>query len=637
MRVGQRTSGGEEPYLFHDTSNPFSSVRPWNSRSSGIFVISFLSRKLGLNVNTNLGGNMGLYGSSIKGNGDHSVFSYELDSEASRDSFLMLLENHLPDDNFIFIGTIRNTHSDSISTEMLNSRGITGKSIVETLKERGSVMIDSLAKTGKENFGIIYNNENLELIDEGLSKDDYVYTYLTTRDYVQSGELKTPAIGPVKKWDKIQWKHKEAAGTQKVRMSVDLADNTQQQNIINLTDVDTYEQELTENEIEPNHKLSITYNPIDSTDRVLSPIEKMKVNYVPLPDLILSSVAGTQTIDSVESGQFLDLTFVPVVYSTEVFEDSVDIRIRLSNTQGVVRDITEKILLTSSTSESMLNKLNTGDLSGLYNIEITINYEETIAESRYTNNSIYKSIFVLSDHINPLLDLTFDGTKILSGQLVAANPNIVIAAKDDNKFKLLDDINLFKLMLKKPGENSFSEINLLTEEFHFEPAQNSDKNEATIEWNPEFTISGDYELSINVKDVDGNSAGGQDRIVQFKVITENSISNLVNYPNPFSDRTRFVYTLTGYNVPYNYKIEIYTISGKLIREITKEELGILRVGTHLTDYEWDARDRYGNRLANGVYLYRLVILDEDLEQVKHYESQVDKYSKANFSKMVITK
>lgn len=112
---------------------------------------------------------------------------------------------------------------------------------------------------------------------------------------------------------------------------------------------------------------------------------------------------------------------------------------------------------------------------------------------------------------------------------------------------------------------------------------------------------------------------------------------MVNYPNPFSDRTRFVYTLTGYNVPYNYKIEIYTISGKLIREITKEELGILRVGTHLTDYEWDARDRYGNRLANGVYLYRLVILDEDLEQVKHYESQVDKYSKANFSKMVITK
>jgi hypothetical protein len=49
-----------------------------------------------------------------------------------------------------------------------------------------------------------------------------------------------------------------------------------------------------------------------------------------------------------------------------------------------------------------------------------------------------------------------------------------------------------------------------------------------------------------------------------------------------------------------------TITGKVVREITKDELGPLHVGTNITEFKWDGTDMYHQRLANGVYLYHVV-------------------------------
>ena len=46
---------------------------------------------------------------------------------------------------------------------------------------------------------------------------------------------------------------------------------------------------------------------------------------------------------------------------------------------------------------------------------------------------------------------------------------------------------------------------------------------------------------------------------------------MINYPNPFSTSTRFVFTLTGSEVPDNMMIQIMTITGKVIREITNAD------------------------------------------------------------------
>jgi flagellar hook assembly protein FlgD len=94
--------------------------------------------------------------------------------------------------------------------------------------------------------------------------------------------------------------------------------------------------------------------------------------------------------------------------------------------------------------------------------------------------------------------------------------------------------------------------------------------------------------------------------VVFQVIAKPMVSNLLNYPNPFSTSTAFVFTLTGSEIPEQFKIQILTITGRVVREITQEELGPIHIGRNITTYKWDGTDQFGQPLGNGVYLYRVV-------------------------------
>ena len=64
--------------------------------------------------------------------------------------------------------------------------------------------------------------------------------------------------------------------------------------------------------------------------------------------------------------------------------------------------------------------------------------------------------------------------------------------------------------------------------------------------------------------------------VTFHVENASTISNFYPYPNPFSSSTKFVFTLSGRYIPDDLKIQIMTVTGKVVREITKEELGLAR-------------------------------------------------------------
>ena len=59
------------------------------------------------------------------------------------------------------------------------------------------------------------------------------------------------------------------------------------------------------------------------------------------------------------------------------------------------------------------------------------------------------------------------------------------------------------------------------------------------------------------------------------------------------------------------------------------------MGTHRTDYTWDGTDTYGQRLANGVYLYRVVAKNANGEDYERYDTSVDGFFRENFGKLVI--
>ncbi len=144
-------------------------------------------------------------------------------------------------------------------------------------------------------------------------------------------------------------------------------------------------------------------------------------------------------------------------------------------------------------------------------------------------------------------------------------------------------------------------------------------------------------LIVRARDKTGNSAGGNDYQVSFEVITRNAISNVLNYPNPFTSSTQFVFTITGSTVPNYLKIQIMTVSGKVVREITKDELGPLHVGTNLTEFRWDGTDQYGDPLANGLYFYRVIARLEGQEMELYQLNSVDRYFKSGLGKIYLAR
>jgi len=204
------------------------------------------------------------------------------------------------------------------------------------------------------------------------------------------------------------------------------------------------------------------------------------------------------------------------------------------------------------------------------------------------------------------MDVTFDGVHILNNDIVSGKPHILVKVKDESKYLALDDTSLATIFVKFP-DNSIRRYRFGTDTLRFTPANTtSGNNEAIIDFNPSLLLDGDYELTVRAKDKSGNNAGTNEYRVQFQVINKPMISNLFNYPNPFTSSTAFVFTITGSQVPQQLKIQIMTVTGKIVREITKDELGPINVGRNITDFKWDGTDQYGQKLANGVYLYRVV-------------------------------
>ena len=148
---------------------------------------------------------------------------------------------------------------------------------------------------------------------------------------------------------------------------------------------------------------------------------------------------------------------------------------------------------------------------------------------------------------------------------------------------------------------------------------------------------GDYELIVTGKDVSGNAAGNLSYSTVFSVINKPMISEMLNYPNPFTTSTAFVFTLTGSQVPQNLRIQVLTITGKIVREITKQELGNVHVGRNITDFKWDGTDMYGQKLANGVYIYRVItnLNGKSLDKYKAEGDNTSKYFNKGYGKMYL--
>jgi hypothetical protein len=147
-----------------------------------------------------------------------------------------------------------------------------------------------------------------------------------------------------------------------------------------------------------------------------------------------------------------------------------------------------------------------------------------------------------------------------------AKPHILVKLQSQSPYLLLKDTSLITVQVMYP-DGSLHNYFFSGDTVRFTPATNANNNVATVDFTPAFSTQvnpqGDiYQLIVTGKDELGTMAGTGPYRVGFTVINKPMISNVFNYPNPFSTSTAFVFTITGTQVPQNMKIQILTITGR---------------------------------------------------------------------------
>ena len=117
---------------------------------------------------------------------------------------------------------------------------------------------------------------------------------------------------------------------------------------------------------------------------------------------------------------------------------------------------------------------------------------------------------------------------------------------------------------------------------------------------------GDHVLAVGVGDVE--------RSIAVVVTSGFAMNRLFVFPSPFERVTSFNYELTG--APARVVIEVFTISGRKLVEIPGSAL----VGEN--SVVWEGLDAEGDRVANGLYVYRITATDTEGRKITRLDKLV---------------
>lgn len=384
----------------------------------------------------------------------------------------------------------------------------------------------------------------------------------------------------------------------------------------------------------PYLKLKVKFSDFDKYTPAQT--KKLQVTYEPVPEgTVVIDGAKYRNIGVKQEGDSISLNYTFHNIFTKDFKAPLLINYKLLTNAKEVINFTDtiKTVLKPDSVISVSKTFKTLNYVGDNVLQIYVNPLDQ-PEQVYENNRWVIPYTVKGDKINPLLDVFFDGSRIMNGDIVSSNPNIQVILKDENKYRLKQDTVGLSLFIKKCETCDFERISMASPDVLISYPSSSNNNKLSINYLPKNLPDGKYALRVTGADASNNASGIQPYQIAFEVVNKSAISNFYPYPNPFSTATRFVYTLTGSVIPDEVKIQILTATGKVVREITQSEIGQLKTGSHQTDFVWNGTDEFGDKLANGVYLYR-VILKANGKELDHRSTSGDKAFQNGWGKMYI--
>jgi hypothetical protein len=508
------------------------------------------------------------------------------------------------------------------------------------LKSQGFVLIDSFYRP--RTFIFMYQKNNPSFNPEFVFSNGIYDKIELKKNYLTPdtlGYITSPKFGPATSWKEMHWRGSSLEANSPDNPKVDIIGIDSLGNSTTLFNVDKTMQDVDISSVNASKYPFMQLKMRNSDSLKFTPyqLSYWRLNFIPAPEGALTPNLYFLTKDTLEQGEILHFGIAFKNISLAAF-DSMKIKFEVIDNNNVTHLLPlQKVKpLVSGDTIKLQYDIDTKRFSGSNTLHVDFNPDNDQPEQYHFNNFLFRNFYVKADKFNPLLDVTFDGVHILNRDIVSARPNIVVKLKDESKFLSLNDTSLMKVQIQYP-DGSLRTYKFDNDTLRFTPADiAAGENTATIDFSP--SLAGDdeeYVLIISGKDVVGNTAGNLDYHIDFRVISKPMISNLLNYPNPFTTSTAFVFTVTGSVVPQNIRIQILTITGKIIREITKDELGPLHIGRNITEFKWDGADMYGQKVANGVYLYRVLtnLNGKSLDKFTDSGDNTDKYFTKGYGKM----
>ena len=564
------------------------------------------------------------------------TFLFKTQSSNGRDSLENFITNIVPDGHYVLAYTLNNAYGFAWSN-----------SLKQAFTSHGALFVDSLANSStpasgypwatffrKGDLSYIHNTSSI-----GASALDAISIAGSLEENWYQGNQKSTIIGPASNWYSMHWDDINVP-TEESDVEVygiDINQNTRTLLIPSpLNPVADPIESLTNIDPTIYPYLELVWNSLDSVNNTSPYINYWRILGDMVPEAALRPEYFLYFDSScVQEGQELKLE-IAFENISDIDMDSMLVKFELVGSGSPVYTRLDSLLSGDTLHASF--SLSTINLVGNQQILIEINPNNDQPEKYFFNNIGLISFEVKRDAVNPLLDVTFDGIHIMNKDIVSGKPEIVVTLSDDNQYLGLDDLEDFRIILRHPNlENGEIALRPETTDMQFypsDPTKLAEENKAKIIIHPELANDGMYTLYVSASDQSGNNSGQLSYSVDFEVINQPSISNMLNYPNPFSTATQFVFTLTGNELPDYMKIQILTVSGKVVREILQEELGTLRIGINRTEYAWDGKDMYGDQLANGVYLYRVITKKEGMNY-ESYGTRNDFMFRQGFGKMYL--
>lgn len=409
-------------------------------------------------------------------------------------------------------------------------------------------------------------------------------------NYVDAnGTITTNVVGPVAKWNELNYNLyiPGSTGTYTVNL-FGLNKSTQIWDTLATKIPATYSLQNISPVEYPKLKLGFSLTDSSLTSVQSMELKSVSFNYQELPNVFLKKEDISFSPDSMLQGIPITMSFRARNYG-DFKMDSLNLEFYLNGLDSLIYS-TNTAIDPDTISREITIPISTNHLI----FDNKINVVGTTDQPEYFkfDNLISDKFYVARDSVKPEFSITFDGKQILNGDIISANPDVMITLTDNGPLPL--DTSFFTIVLDN-DPLSFAHDGLT---YDYTPYPNS---KAEIHWKPKLK-DGTYKLIVLAKDGSGNFFDSTSYQITFSVYNETDLTRVYNYPNPFKDDTYFTFELRGNSLPEKVRIKIYTIAGRLIRDI---EIPPSELQIGFNKIYWDGRDQDSDHIANGVYLYKI--------------------------------